>query len=286
MNMHKLRPANLIELNKSTSPRTIFCVHTVGGGLGAYKLLAKRLEDAALFYGLEDPSIYAGESFSSVPELAELHIETIRRMQPHGPYTLFGSCSGGPIAYEIACQLSLEGDDVERVVMFGSQLDLVAYNPAFEDVYQFLHTYFTQGLHLNTGGIDWNLCKRMDKASACQSIAQELVASNRELQELDLDSLSKTVESLCMTQAATSTYRAPRSILDIDLFTHPLGERSQERAHKSWCNWGQLTGGRFNEIEIELEVGAEDGVLAERHVDKVIEVLRRTSLQETSNRAA
>jgi len=275
MNMLSSRPATLVELNKSMSSRIVFCVHTVGGGLGAYKILAKRLEDTAQFYGLEDPSIYANESFSSVPELAELHVETIRHVQPHGPYLLFGSCSGGPIAYEIACQLHMEDEEVERVVMFGSQLDLIAYDPTFKDPHQFLLVYLTTSLNLRTGGIDWDLLKSMDRALAYPTIVRELANRNKELQQLDLDSLSKTLESLCMTQAATSRYRAPKSSLNIDLFTHPIGERSEERQHKNWCNWSELTRGTFNEIDIEIEAGAGTGVLAEHYVGKVVECLKR-----------
>jgi len=39
-------------------------------------------------------------------------LHALRAEQPHGPYRLAGFCLGGLIAYEIACRLREEGEEV------------------------------------------------------------------------------------------------------------------------------------------------------------------------------
>jgi thioesterase domain-containing protein len=95
----------VVELNKSLAQKNIFCFHTFGGGINFYEGLAGLINDVTRVYGLEEPYIYDDFEYDSFPELASYHVETIRSIQPHGPYLFFGYCSGGPLAYEVAAQL-------------------------------------------------------------------------------------------------------------------------------------------------------------------------------------
>jgi malonyl CoA-acyl carrier protein transacylase/thioesterase domain-containing protein len=49
--------------------------------------------------------------------MAAFHINTLRRIQPHGPYFLGGLCAGGLIAYEMARQLVRDGERVALVAL-------------------------------------------------------------------------------------------------------------------------------------------------------------------------
>ena len=51
-------------------------------------------------------------------------VRKLRRLQPHGPYYLGGWCADGVIAYEVAQQLSAQGEKVGLLVLFD------AWNPA------------------------------------------------------------------------------------------------------------------------------------------------------------
>jgi amino acid adenylation domain-containing protein len=55
-----------------------------------------------------------------VEEIAALQIEIIKKIQPEGPYFLGGWCRAGVIAYEIAQQLRLQGEEIGLVVLFES----------------------------------------------------------------------------------------------------------------------------------------------------------------------
>ena len=101
-----------------TAARPFFCV---GGALGAaYYLLplARDVGSSRPFYGVRAPG-YDGaeEPLDTVEELAARYIESIRLVQPYGPYLLGGHSFGGIVAYEMGRQLREAGEEVTRVVL-------------------------------------------------------------------------------------------------------------------------------------------------------------------------
>jgi thioesterase domain-containing protein len=75
-----------------------------------------------------DQPFYAVEPFTfedlPVPppfeEIAAIHVQAIRAVQPEGPYLLGGWCNGALMAYEIACQLHELGQKVDLLVLMNS----------------------------------------------------------------------------------------------------------------------------------------------------------------------
>ena len=53
----------------------------------------------------------------SISQIAAHLVETIRATQPEGPYLLGGRCASGLVAYEIAQQLTAEGQEVELLAL-------------------------------------------------------------------------------------------------------------------------------------------------------------------------
>jgi thioesterase domain-containing protein len=279
MNTHIVYSPTLVELNESTASVTVFCVHPSGGGLKPYERLAKKLEDSAKVYGLEDPCIYADEKFSSVTELAHLHVRTIRAVQPTGPYVLFGSCSAGPVAYEIAYRLHLEGEPVARVVMFGSH-ELVGFDPAVKERYFFLRDYLGQRFGLDLRSFDWAALEAMEIEPACAALATGLRATGVIPRTMDIAWIQKSLESLCRARAATKAYMAPGSSLAVDLFRQPRNAETAAHGQRDWCDWARLTTGQLNVIEHAAHLGVNDDILAEPYVNTVVAELKRISLKE------
>lgn len=60
--------------------------------------------------------------FSSIPRLASRYLQSIRSVQPDGPYYLAGFSFGGLIAFEMAQQLQAAGAEVALVAMFDSMM--------------------------------------------------------------------------------------------------------------------------------------------------------------------
>lgn len=57
-----------------------------------------------------------------VEELAARKRESLKRLQPRGPYLLGGFCVGAVIAYEVARQLEARGDEVRSVILIEPEI--------------------------------------------------------------------------------------------------------------------------------------------------------------------
>src|SRR5262249_15724300 len=63
-------------------------------------------------YGFEVPMPEANQGMPSMQERAATFVSELRALQPQGPYHFIGFCGGGYIAYEMAQQLSAEGQEI------------------------------------------------------------------------------------------------------------------------------------------------------------------------------
>ncbi|HCI82956.1 MAG TPA: non-ribosomal peptide synthetase, partial [Ktedonobacter sp.] len=79
--------------------------------------LSKRLGPDQPFYALPPYDFTGLQVAPSIEEMATAHIQAIRAVQPQGPYLLGGFCNGGLIAYEMARQLVMQGEEIERLVL-------------------------------------------------------------------------------------------------------------------------------------------------------------------------
>lgn len=97
--------------------RPFFFLHGdfISGGLYCLNL-ARAMGGGRPFYALPP---YPGESpiLDNVEAMATVHLDTVRRLQPDGPYLLGGFCAGALVAFEIARRLQAQGERVERLVL-------------------------------------------------------------------------------------------------------------------------------------------------------------------------
>ena len=82
---------NLIPLNKGSRSEKIFLFHSSSGEVASYIYFAQKLD--ADVYGVPAPYSI---NVNSLKELAGIYVNTIRKLQPKGPYLLAG-WSYGPI---------------------------------------------------------------------------------------------------------------------------------------------------------------------------------------------
>ncbi|MGK6317380.1 thioesterase domain-containing protein, partial [Neorhizobium sp. DT-125] len=89
----------------------VFCIHPGFGLVTDYRLLAEAAGRDFAVYGIESP--IHGDARWTVPSMAGLarhYLETIRTVQPNGPYRLIGWSFGGWIALEIARLIEASSD--------------------------------------------------------------------------------------------------------------------------------------------------------------------------------
>lgn len=92
----------------------LFAVHGGDGGILFYGELAQRLGEDRPFYAFEAPALTASSPIpeESVEETAAQYLAELKKVQASGPFHLCGYSFGGVVAYEMARQLSAEGETV------------------------------------------------------------------------------------------------------------------------------------------------------------------------------
>jgi enterobactin synthetase component F len=91
----------------------LFCIHPVIGLSWSYAGLLRHIGAEHPVYGLQARGLKGPEALPrSLEEMAEDYLEQIRLIQPRGPYHLLGWSLGGLVAFAIARQLRLEGEQV------------------------------------------------------------------------------------------------------------------------------------------------------------------------------
>jgi acyl carrier protein len=107
--------SSLVVVQSEGSRPNFFCVHGAGGNILIYRDLVKHLGTDQPFYGLQSQGLDGkGNLQTKVEDMARIYLQEVRRVQPRGPYFLGGYCMGGTVAYEMAQQLTAQGESVGR----------------------------------------------------------------------------------------------------------------------------------------------------------------------------
>ncbi|GAB1540889.1 hypothetical protein NUACC21_35580 [Scytonema sp. NUACC21] len=108
----------LVPIQPKGSEPPLFCVHPLGGEILCYYSLAQHLGLDRPFYGIQPQGIDGKLPFlTKIEDMAALYIREIQSIQPKGPYFLSGYSLGGIIAYEMAQQLYLQGEEIGILAM-------------------------------------------------------------------------------------------------------------------------------------------------------------------------
>ena len=120
--------APIVPIRKGRGRPPLFFLHGdyLSGGIYCRELV-RHLHRDQPFLALT-PIGFDGRPIPSGYEaMAEQHLQTIRDIQPHGPYILGGECNGGLVAYEIARLLEAQGEQVRLLMMLSASAQNVRF---------------------------------------------------------------------------------------------------------------------------------------------------------------
>src|SRR4029450_12702493 len=96
----------------------VYCWPGLGGYPMNLRLLADRIGIDRPVYGVQAYGINPGETpYPSIKEMAAEDLRAITRIQPDGPYPLWGYSFGARVAFETAYQLERAGHTVENLFL-------------------------------------------------------------------------------------------------------------------------------------------------------------------------
>ncbi len=129
------RRERVVLVQTGGSKRPFFYLHGDWTGRAFYCYpLAQALGADQPFYILEP---YNFDDLSVPPTfeaMAAAHLNSMRAVQPEGPYLLGGWCNGGLIAYEMALQLLAQGQKVDLLVLMDADGPHPAYRRLIRSV--------------------------------------------------------------------------------------------------------------------------------------------------------
>lgn len=117
--------SSLVSLREGGAGQPLYCFHALSGLLVKFAPLLRHLGDGRPILGLQarglDPDV---EPHRELRHMARDYAAEIREAQARGPYALYGWSMGGPLAYEVARQLTEAGETVSLLALGDS--DVVA----------------------------------------------------------------------------------------------------------------------------------------------------------------
>jgi aspartate racemase len=110
--------SSLVMIQGGSKRTPFFCVHAAGGNVLEYNDLARLLGPGQPVYGLQAKGLNGKEEpHTSIKAMAAHYLKEMREVQPEGPYLIGGRSSGGTIAFEMACMLAAEGQQVDLLAL-------------------------------------------------------------------------------------------------------------------------------------------------------------------------
>jgi amino acid adenylation domain-containing protein len=134
--------SSLVPIAASGSKPPLFCAHPISGNVFDYYPLAALLGADQPIYGLQSPGLDGIQApLTRIEDMATHYIREIQSVQPHGPYFLAGYSLGALVAFEIACQLEVQGEKIGLLALLDNAAPTLARvrPPFFKSI----------GIHLN-----------------------------------------------------------------------------------------------------------------------------------------
>lgn len=118
----EISASSLILIKSGGDKTPLFCIHVLGRGLEFYRPLAAGLSPEQPLYGLtiqvDENNQEISPNIEHVEDLAAYYIQDMKKMQRKGPYSLAGVSFGGLVAFEMAQQLTAQGEQVAFLALF------------------------------------------------------------------------------------------------------------------------------------------------------------------------
>jgi len=108
----------LVLLRSGSAAPPAFIAHGLGGSVIDFYRLVTHIQSDRPIYGMQARGIDGiDDPFESIEEMAQYHLDAIKQVQPHGPYSLVGYSLGGLVSMEIAHRLKAAGEEVALLAM-------------------------------------------------------------------------------------------------------------------------------------------------------------------------
>jgi amino acid adenylation domain-containing protein len=229
--------SSLVKIQSGNLTPPFFCVHPSGGNVLCYAPLAHHLGPEQAFYGLQSWGLgRVNFSHTTIEEMASHYLNDMKTVQPHGPYFLGGWSMGGVVAFEIAQQLQMQGEQVGLLALLDSRAPATA--PDISEIGELvLMETFAQDLGLDLESLKFSRgeLQRLQPDEHLSYLFARARASNILPPDLELDQLQRLFQLFKINVGAMLSY-LPQSKQDrITLLR--TAEHSAQNGHHQAAGW-------------------------------------------------
>jgi aspartate racemase len=112
--------SSLVAVQPLGSRPPLFCIHSHTGDVMYCEYIARGAGPDQPIYGLQSRGLTGKPPHLTVEEMSDYYLRELRRIQPKGPYHLFGFCFGGMVAFDITRRLNDEGEVVSYLGLYNA----------------------------------------------------------------------------------------------------------------------------------------------------------------------
>src|SRR5207248_365438 len=102
----------IVQLQRNGPKTPLFVIHPGVGEVLIFMNLARHITDRRV-YALRARGFDGEPFFESIPEMVATYLNSIKCVQPSGPYAFLGYSFGSILAFEIAKILESQGEEVK-----------------------------------------------------------------------------------------------------------------------------------------------------------------------------
>jgi amino acid adenylation domain-containing protein len=276
--------SSIVEIRGEGSRPRLYLVHGVGGGMfWGYSNLARHLGPDQPLYAFKSRGLDGLPEWPTIEQMAASYIADLRVHQPRGPYLLGGYCFGGIVAYEMACQLAEQGEEVQLLALINGsppntsyQKDCNRWSPAWQ--LRFLGNFaywlscflFRWTWQERKEFVRWKLriLRRRKVEPGTQNHAEVALGDVDQL--IDLAAYSEERRALWRAHVKGLMQYQPRAY-------HGRITLIRTRGHPLFCSfdpqygWGELA---RDGVDVKIVRGGHGNVLAEPYVESVARALQ------------
>jgi len=263
--------SSLVEIQSGNSTPPFFCVHPSGGNVLCYASLAHHLGPQQTFYGLQSWAL-SGANFphTTIEDMATHYLNDMKTVQPHGPYFLGGWSMGGVVAFEIAQEIQMQGEQVGLLALLDSRAPAPA--PGISEIAELLLMQtFAQDLGLDLKSIRFSESEleRLGPDEQLSYLFACAQASNILPPDLELDQLQRLYQLFKINLGAMLSYM-PQSKQDrITLLR--TEEASAANGHIGAAGWESFA---TEDVEVYVVPGNHFNMVREPFVKTLASQLR------------
>lgn len=295
------RWATVVTIQPKGQKRPFFCVHGAGGHVLAFTKLSRFMRPDRPFYAFQAQGLDGKRPlYTSINAMAAHYIQEMRKIQPAGPYLLGGYSMGGAVAFEMAQQLSQQGEHVdllaiidtpaqpaslEYVRRFTRLITAVLRQSPQKELHYFLQLrqFFYRTRHQIGLGLGENTRRVLRKLRLLPSVNQS--GKQPRSQEMDNEDLqlrnaqdSRIRQMYVINHQAFETYIPQKYNGPVTIFksTKGYGDVSKDMNDPK-MGWGRIT----DQIETHLIPGTHHAIMIGSNVSLLAEMLQ-SSLDKTN----